>query len=269
MILNLESAVGSRFLAQAFDALSKIKKRLITNKVNTLFLISLCTSKSCTVESNPNANSRLNLIFLLIMLLSHQYVHAMGESKSWRFDVYLDDKYIGEQEFIVDYGRDKTTVDISASFDVKFLFFNAYQYRHKNEEIWKGQCLHSIRASTDDNGTDYIVNGNRVDNNFVVTSNDKKSTLNGCIHSFSYWDKNIVEKTQLLNSQTGELENITVTNKGLNEILLHNKSVSAEHYILQTKSFELDLWYSSQGEWLSLRSKTEDGNILNYKLRSH
>ena len=59
--LNLDFAVRSRFLAQALDAPSKFKKLLITDEVITHFLNSLCTSISCTIKSNPTADSRLKL----------------------------------------------------------------------------------------------------------------------------------------------------------------------------------------------------------------
>ena len=58
-VIILDSAVRSRFLAQAFDARCKFKKRLITNKVTTPFLNSLCTSKSCTIKPNPTADTRI------------------------------------------------------------------------------------------------------------------------------------------------------------------------------------------------------------------
>jgi len=55
----LDSAVSSRFLAQALVAPSQFKKLLITNKVTTHFLNSLCTSISCTIKSNLTADSRM------------------------------------------------------------------------------------------------------------------------------------------------------------------------------------------------------------------
>ncbi len=46
-------------MAQALAAPSKFKKVLITNKVTTDFLNSLCTAISCTAFSRPTAVSRI------------------------------------------------------------------------------------------------------------------------------------------------------------------------------------------------------------------
>ena len=92
------------------------------------------------------ATERILSRFLGAFLLLATSVPLMAEdSDRWVFRVYLDDREIGFHEFSVtdrDGGQD---VEISAEFDVKFLFFNAYSYDHRNLESWAGQDRHAVQ----------------------------------------------------------------------------------------------------------------------------
>ena len=201
---------------------------------------------------------------LFIMLCST----TAAAEKSWHFDVYLDDDQIGEHRFVISEKDRKQTVEVSANFDVKILFFNAYTYRHSNKEVWESKCLDSIKSVTNDNGTTYQVNGKKLDNALQLTINSNSEVINGCVRSFSYWDPEIVKQTQLLNSQTGVYEKVKVEKLGQSQINVKNQLKTANHYRLYAENFSIDLWYSESGEWLSLKSTTKDGNVLTYKLRS-
>ena len=54
---------------------------------------------------------------------------------------------------------------------------------------------------------------------------------------------------------------------GTKNIDVAGQQTLAKQYRLITEKFQIDLWYSQQNEWLSLRSTTEDGNVLNYQLK--
>ncbi len=192
---------------------------------------------------------------------------AQATTKIWDFTVLLDDKPIGNHQFSVMQSGDKTIVDINAAFDVKFLFFNAYEYRHNNKEVWKNGCLLSINSSTDDNGISYQVSGELINDQFQVSSKQGSEFHDRCVQSYYYWNPMILKQSKLLNSQTGEYETVEVKPRGMQKIYIAGREVDAKHYQLMTKKFQIDLWYSTQDEWLSLRSTTESGNILNYQLK--
>jgi hypothetical protein len=70
----------------------------------------------------------------------------------------------------------------------------------------------------------------------------------------------------LLNSQTGEYEAVNLTRHGLESLQVGGNPVAAQHYSLRTAHFGIDLWYSSQGEWLALESQLENGRTLRYEI---
>jgi len=113
----------------------------------------------------------LFLFFISIFNVAYASTYAAsGIDKNWQFKVYLDGDEIGFHNFSMVHKEQHQEIYSSARFDVKFLFFNAYSYRHDNVELWHGQCLNSINAVTDDNGEKYKVIG-KVDNDtFVVNT---------------------------------------------------------------------------------------------------
>ena len=99
-----------------------------------------------------------------------------------RFQVYLDDKPIGEHSFRIADGGDMTRVSSRAAFDVDFLFINAYRYRHNSNEVFRDGCLAEIDASTDDNGKQFRVAGSTVGDAFRIERTDGDGSVDEPLH---------------------------------------------------------------------------------------
>lgn len=205
---------------------------------------------------------RLTMLLLLLMPVLLQ----ASNTRSYDFKVYLDESEIGSHRFEILSDTDTQQVRSEADFDVKFLFFSAYQYRHSNTEIWQGECLKAINATTDDNGERLFVRGERADDALVLETSEGERTVKGCIRSFAYWDLDLINSTHLLNSQTGELEPVEVKDLGTSSIEYQGREVPAEHYIIRGEDLSIELWYSTEREWLALESTLENGKRLRYRI---
>ena len=219
-------------------------------------------------------------LFCLLIIFNAAYTSATYASttnesssidKSWNFKVYLDDKEIGFHNFSLIQKDHHQEIYTSARFDVKFLFFNAYSYKHDNVEKWQGQCLTSINAVTDDNGDLYNVSGKGDNEAFIVNTkenynDEKQNKYLPCIKTFAYWDPEFLKETTLLNSQTGEMIEVTSEFIG-NDTVRHNgEDVIARRYQLKGKDLQIDLWYSVDDDWLALESLTEGGRVVRYAI---
>lgn len=183
-----------------------------------------------------------------------------------RFQVYLDDKPIGEHSFrISEEEGGLKRIASRASFDVDFLFVNAYRYRHRSNEVFRNGCLEEIRATTDDNGKRYSVEGSAVDSGFLVEHQGGSERANGCLMTFAYWDPDFLDQERLLNAQTGELERVEVRSKGKDEIKVGNRTLPAKQYALVTDNLTIDLWYNDVMGWVGLSSDTGKGRRLVYR----
>ena len=210
------------------------------------------------------------LIFFILSTLNTAYA-SNGIDKSWQFKVYLDGDEIGFHNFSIVH-NDEQHKDHSheiyskAQFDVKFLFINAYSYRHDNIERWSGRCLNSINAVTDDNGELYKISGKVIDDTFVVNTAEQNNEYSTCIRSFAYWDKDFLNETNLLNSQTGEMIEVSSEFIGNDTVRHMGEEINARHYRLRGEKLQIDLWYSYDDHWLALESLTESGRVVRYEV---
>ncbi len=189
-----------------------------------------------------------------------------ANEKRWQFDVLLDGKPIGVHTFAVEDTGTQLRLETAASFDVKFLFITALRYRHQTTEIWKDGCLASIDAVTDSNGKELTVRGRRVGSNFEITETDGTKTLPGCVQTFAYWNPAMLESEQLLNTQTGDYEAVTISYDGPDQVPVAGNDIEALRYTLKTRGGDITLWYSRNDlTWLSLQAPAKGGRTLTYR----
>lgn len=187
------------------------------------------------------------------------------ESK-WNFEVLLNNKPIGFHSFDVSDDGGNKVLKTRASFDVKVLFINAFRYRHDNTEVWSNGCLKSIDANTNSNGDVLSVRGERGADETTVFTTAGEQTLGSCVQTFAYWNPDILQSRQLLNSQTGELEDVSVEKDGLDTVEVNGTPVDAVKYSLKAKAGVITLWYSNDESqrWLGLEAPAKGGRKLRY-----
>ena len=202
-------------------------------------------------------------ILLLVFLLIEP---ASASSRSWDFSVLLDGSKIGYHRFeLVDEGDQRRLVS-EASFDVRFLFINAFRYRHENTELWSDGCLESIDARTQTNGKKVTIRGTRIDDSFVVDTGNAENALQECVMTFAYWNPDFLEQPRLLNPQSGEYLEVDVERAGEETIVVRGEEVAASVYRVNAEKMQLTLWYSPNDEWLALESVAKGGKIIRYEL---
>ena len=190
----------------------------------------------------------------------------IDEQRSWNFSVHLDDSQIGYHRFELKPAEEGLEVISEASFDVRFLFFNAFSYRHSNRESWDGRCLESIAATTRQNDRRFEVLGERVDGRFVLEAEGETEELGSCVMTFAYWNPAFLEQPRLLNPQSGEYVPVDVEPLGEREVTVRGETVLAPAYRVTARETELTVWYSRDGEWLGLESVARGGRIIRYEL---
>jgi hypothetical protein len=209
------------------------------------------------------SRSRPAAVGLLIAALA---LATGAAAEQLRFQVYLDERPIGEHSFRIADSGDTTRVTSRARFDVDFLFVNAYRYRHTSHETFRDGCLTAIDASTDDNGKRFEVIGEAVGDAFRIRAGGGVERADGCVKSFAYWDRDFLSKRRLLNPQTGDLEPVRVQPKGPDTIAVDGgRQVAAERYALRAGELVIDLWYNDDLGWVGLESDTGKGKRIIYR----
>ena len=77
----------------------------------------------------------------------------------------------------------------------------------------------------------------------------------------------MLRQTQLLNAQTGALDQTRVVDLGGETITGRGAPVPAKRYRITGPKNPIDLWYSPADEWLALESTLTGGRRLRYALK--
>ena len=214
-----------------------------------------------------NRVSVVALSLLAVAILAFPVSAASAaRSQSWDFSVLLDGDKIGYHRFELTDSGDERRVRSEAKFDVRFLFINAFRYRHENTEVWSDGCLSKIDARTQANGKKLAVTGTQVQGEFVIDDGSQTNALSDCVMTFAYWDPKFLQQPKLLNSQSGEYIDVEVEALGREPITVRGQEVAASAYRLTAKQLQLKLWYSPDNEWLALESVAKGGRIIRYEL---
>lgn len=189
-----------------------------------------------------------------------------GSVARWNFDVYINDKKVGNHYFEVAEADGYKRVKSEADFTYKILFFSAYRYEHSNFESWADGCLVQFDAETNANGKRVQASGRRDGAGFSVTSGGDSVGLPECVMSFAYWNPAFLEQPRLLNPQSGEYLDVDVQRLSRDVLEVRGERVEATPYKLVAKQLELTVWYSANDEWLALESVAKGGQIIRYEL---
>jgi hypothetical protein len=191
---------------------------------------------------------------------------AFATEREWHFRVWLDDQEVGWHHYLVRDRGDATEVESRAQFDVRFLFLNAYRYRHEARERWRGACLDELESRTVTNGRVEQVEALAADESLKVTRPSGEARLAGCVMTFAYWDPRILEADRLLNSQTGEWLPVQIEARGSERVTVAGRDVPAARHRLSAPDLQIDLWYAD-GHWVALEAPLPGGRTLRYELR--
>jgi hypothetical protein len=213
----------------------------------------------------------------LIFVLNTRAATAVAPSPAngvWNFTALLDGKPIGQHSFTLSTQDDERKLVSNARFTVKFIGITAYRYRHLTTELWRGECLSGMTASTDDDGKPSSVRTEADGAGLKVLATNPRHPggapplpLKGCVMSFAYWNPLIQTQTKLLNAQTGEFEAVQVSRAGVGVVEVRGQPVDAVRWRITGPEAPIELWYSTQGEWIGLDSTVSGGRKLSYRLQ--
>ncbi len=213
----------------------------------------------------------IRILIATLGLASAGAAVANLETRKWAFDVYLDDKAIGYHTFEVADRGSRIVLETEAEFDVKFLFVTAFQYRHRNTEIWSDGCLDEIYATTNNNGERLTVSGMEEEEQatFAVSSKQGEETLDGCVQSFAYWNPAILDADRLLNSQTGEYERVNVELVGEDVLNVAGEDVVTDRYRISLRRGDIFLWYTKGDRtWVALDAPAKGKRRIRYEAKA-
>lgn len=136
--------------------------------------------------------------------------------------------------------------------DVTFLMFSAYTYTHEATEVWQEGQLKKLESKTNDNGEKYRVSAKITEHGLKVTTNDTNYVAPRNVIPSSYWNHQVVEAGRLLDTETGRMGQIDVTDEGKETLQVTGRSIKARKYDI-SGAVDLDLWYNKNQRWVKMK----------------
>lgn len=145
-----------------------------------------------------------------------------------------------------------------------FGVMTVYSYHHRSEEIWRGGRLVSIHSRTDDNGDKLRLDAEAEGDGLRVKGTEYSGLAPGDIMPTSYWNADFPNRRLLLNSQSGKLLTVSVSEKPV--AAEDGVPPGSRHYVLDG-DLRLELWYDGQGRWTKTRFQAaSDGSIVEFHI---
>jgi len=202
-------------------------------------------------------------ILTALVLLSGALFAIPTFAREWHFDVSVDGLPIGSHDIVLQENGDARSV----KSDMRFGVLGMSSYQQHQEETWQGNCLARLDTRTEEKGNVTTVAGRLEAGAFAIEGPRGHEQLPACVMSFAYWNPRVLKQTNLINVQTGASTPITVHALDKEAYTVRGASVEATHYRIDTARNRIDVWYSPDGEWIGLRSTSQQGHVLAYRLK--
>jgi hypothetical protein len=160
---------------------------------------------------------------------------------------------------------DTLTVEIAA--DVLFTLgpIPLVRYTHRNTEVWSNGRLESLEAHTDRNGRDLYMSARRLAAGLQVQGSGTAAYIapDDALPT-TYWNSRML-RVPMIGTQDGILVHPKVTEKASEPVRLASGAQAAARCYSLTGDLDLDLWYTGDGNWMSMRFTVADGSVINYE----
>lgn len=186
---------------------------------------------------------------------------------------------------IVDQG-DLRTVTNDIRLDLKAMGLTVYRYVHNSTELWRGDRVQAIHATTEDNGTVYKVRVTRQGDALRVDREERKPIIKaasmeqflpaetrsaseiqpGSMLPTALWSPKIASQSSLLNIQLGTPSRVQVNLVGRETVRTSRNAVEATRFRF-SGDLRFDQWFDDRGRWVKAVFIAPDNSTIEYTLQ--
>jgi hypothetical protein len=167
---------------------------------------------------------------------------------------------IGTYTNTVEPGRDGTTVQTRAHFEVSMLGVRMYREDAQRTERWQGNRLVSFHGVTDKGGGPVEVKGEARGGGFVITSPQGTMSAPASVHPANPWSNNFLTSNTMMRPDSGKIEQVRVGSGQETTVKIDGATVS-------TVKFEIDgstkytVWLDGRGVPVKFVADDDTGKV--------
>ena len=218
------------------------------------------------------------IIIILILIISpfsvNAHVQHYNDLKRIEFDIYRNNKHIGEHIFSFTKSDEQISIESEINFIIKKFGIVLYKYHVKGREVYKDGKLIKFNSRTDQNGKEKYVNLELENDEFIINGSSFKGKTPTNYLLGTWWNHSIVEAEAQISAVSGRIINQKVTFLGKETIKIGNKNYKTLHFnfsstdkkLKKDKKLNTDVWYEEKTlNWVKAAFKKK-GN-WEYRLR--
>jgi len=218
------------------------------------------------------------IIIILILTISpfsvNSHVQHYNNLNRIEFDIYRNNKHIGEHIFSFTKSNSKISIESEINFIIKKLGIVLYRYHVKGKEVYKDGKLIKFNSKTDQNGKEKYVNLKLENDQFIIDGSSYKGKTSINYVLGTWWNHSIVEADAQISAVSGRIIEQKVTFLGKETIKIGNKNYKTLHFnfsstdkkLKKDKKLNTDVWYEDETlNWVKASFKKK-GN-WEYRLR--
>lgn len=215
----------------------------------------------------------INLIFFPIISSAH--VDHYADLDHIKFDIYRNNKLIGNHVFSFKKDNDLLTVTSEINFEIKKFGVVFYKYHVAGTEHYKDGKLIKFNSKTDQNGKLKFVNLKLEDDELHINGSSFNGTVPTEYLLGTWWNHSLVEAPAQISAVSGRIIEQKVTFLGKENLEINGKNYKTLHFnfsstdkkLNKDKKLNTDVWYDENTlNWIKASFKKK-GN-WEYKLIS-
>ena len=180
------------------------------------------------------------------------------------FDVVRDGERVGQH--VTTFLREESDLIVESrmNMNITFLTIPVYTFDYRSVEKWSDGALSHLDVAVKD-GSDQIEISSRLNaNGLIIKAPSGTYNIDSPIISTNHWNADVVRQSRVLNTLTGNVNQVKIWNRGLERIPVNGGSIMATHYEYSGELEDTSVWYDAKGRWSKLRFKARDGSTVEY-----
>jgi hypothetical protein len=186
-------------------------------------------------------------------------------AETLKFAVVRNGSQIGTHVIEMRRNGSEISVDQTTQIAVKIVFVTAYHFEQTAHERWVNNRVTAMDSVTNDNGTEHKFTVHAKGNVLMVDADGKSSQVSATILPAALWNVALVKQTTALNPRDGSLMQITVTDEGVDNLVVNGRPTKAHHYEIKGP-FTQYAWYDDQGTLVQAQFIGSDGSKIFWQL---
>ena len=195
------------------------------------------------------------LIFLLFLpTTANSHVQHYDNLKRIEFDIFRNNKHIGQHIFSFKREDNKLNVESEINFEIKKLGVVLYKYNVKGTEYFEDGKLVKFNSKTNQNGKEKYVNLKLEDDKLVIDGSSFKGKVPTNYLLGTWWNHSLVKSEAQISAVSGRIIKQKVTFLGKESLKIGEKTYNTLHFnfssvdkkLAKDKKLNTDVWYDEE-----------------------